>query len=361
MSVTEIRTAQDHATITKGKAGKTAAAPYWVFCDSARDGPDVIIAAMEAAGLTIGSTLRYADTRDPYLFLSEITPTRVPGQDTTWRVVCKWTEADSQEPRTQDGPSGPTNDPLDWYYELAQTMEAVQVPVVRAWNVDPYRGEEAGLVRPANTLGPVQNSAGVVYDPPLTTEAYETVYRISGVLDHYFAGYTEGFANFINQRRVRFSDHLTVPYSILSPRFERWTLKTSSATSTYFRQNGEAYWRYAFEIRYRQREGDDGAGSPLYPWDGWLEYVLDRGYSRWAGLGADDGFGGTISSDDIKDGVAPIAPIRGPLGDRSPEPVLLDGSGRALEDGVDPVYFRYRVNPETDYALMPLQIFELDL
>lgn len=361
MSVTLIKTAQSHCSIVPSKTGRTAQAPYWVFCDSARDGADVVIAAMEAAGLGIGTTLRYGDTRDDYLFCAEMTPNRVPGQAMTWSVVNKYAEASSTEPRTQDGPNGPSNDPLEWYYDISQTMEAVQVPVWRAWNIDAYTGTPTGITRPAGTLGPVQNSAGLVYDPPLTTEAYETVYRISGVLDTYVAGYTEGFANHINQRRVVFSDALCLEYSIFSERFDVYTLKVSSAMASYFRQNGDAYWRYAYEVRYRQRAGDDGSGNPLYLWDGWLEYVLDRGLSRWAGDGADDGLGGTISGTDIEDGMAPVAAIRGPLGDRAVELVLLDGHGAPLADGEDPVNFRYRVNPQKDFSLMPLGIFELDL
>jgi hypothetical protein len=222
--------------------------------------------------------------------------------------------------------------------------------------VTAFDGAPSGIVRAAGSLGPVVNSAGVVFDPPLMVDAYETVFRISGVRQDYWLGYTDGFANHINNRSLMWSDAFRVTYSMADDVFETWTLKVSVAAASFFRQGDQSYWRYNYEIRYREREGIGPDLYPAKPWDGWLAIVIDRGYSRWAGPGADDGFGGSISANDIEDGMAPLAAIRGPMGERLPEPALLDGKGVPLGDGFEPVELKYRVNPEAELSGIPLNI-----
>jgi hypothetical protein len=139
--------------------------------------------------------------------------------------------------------------------------------------------------------------------------------------------------------------------------FEPFTVKCTGAGATFFRQKNENYWRYTYEFRMRAR------ATATNPLDGWLETVLDRGLTRWAGKGADDGFGGSFSlaGTDHEDGMAHAATIRGPLGDRVPELVLLDGHGSPLASdaaaAAEGIYFRWRVNPIEDLRAIPLKIF----
>ena len=156
---------------------------------------------------------------------------------------------------------------------------------------------------------------------------------------------------------MTYADKFKDDYTILTQLFEPFTLKCTGAGASYFRQNGENYWRYTYEFRHRAR------ATETNPLDGWLETVLDRGLTRVAGKGDDDGFGGSFSmaGDDHEDGMAHSAAIRGPLGDRIGELVLLDGHGAPLVPGSgddEGVYFRWRVNPLADFRALPLPIFD---
>lgn len=359
MSVTAIDEAQEHAQVVKDKAGTRYTCPYHVRVSSARDGGDVIIAYMESIGRGIGSTLRYADQVNSFAFCESIAPVRKSRSTTEWTVTLQYAPSEEDEQQQQPNPSGqPTDQPLDWRWDIESGSQLVQVPAWRAWNVDafPLGGAGDGYERPADTLGPVVNSAGVVLDPPLMMNVVEHYFRLSGVVDLYALGWIDPYAGAINEYNLRWHPQVAANYSISQNLFEPYTLKCTGATASYFRQNGENYWRYTYEFRFRARE------SETNPFDGWLESVLDRGTTRWAGLGGPDGLGGTTSSTDFEAGMADMAAVRGPMGDRIGEPVLLDGHGKPLRRGdegdSEGVYFRWRVNKFADFRALPLQLFD---
>lgn len=358
MAVISATAAQEHATVSKTRDGGTKyTCPYHVRTDSARDGGDVIVAYFEALGYGLGASLRYADMVDDFAFCDTIAPVRQSRSRTDWLCTLSYSPTDeSKEEQHEDEDGNLTEDPLEWRYEISSSTATVQVPVWKAWNIDPFpvAGSTGGYVRGVNTLGPVVNSAGIVLDPPLMKAMPEMVLQVSGNVDRYLRPWVLDYVDAINDTDLKFHPDLVSKYDVEDSLFEPYTVKCSAAGAQYHRQNDTNYWRYSYEFRFRNRASAD------QPVDGWLVSVLDRGLTRSAGPGEDDGFGGSFSqSDDHETGMTHKEPIRGPLGGRVGELVLLDGAGQPLTSSDEDVgvYFRWRVNHFEHFAAIPLKIF----
>ena len=256
-------------------------------------------------------------------------------------------------------PGEPVEDPLDWRYEISSGTQYFQVPVYKAWNMDamPVGGAGAGYNRPLNTLGPVHNSAGIVYDPPLIREVPEMVLRVSGNALQYWAALLQVTGGTINQFEIQWSERLRTKYGFVAQFFQPCCVLCNSATADYQLQGEYKFWRYTFEFRLRQ------PADTINPQDGFLESILDRGLTRLANAGAPDGRGGTYSAGDLKAGMAEATAVRDIEDRRVPEIVLLDGHGQPLQGSdtlaATPVYFRWRVHPYGvfTYPFLPLDIF----
>jgi hypothetical protein len=358
--------AKEHATLTSTAGGRREwSAPYILTSDNPRDDGQACVDFMDTIGRGLSDTFRYADREDSTVWCKKVTPTRIPNSVLHWQVVCEYSPLEPKE-SSEDEDGNPTDDPMNFRYDISTGIQYFQVPVYQAWNMDqmPKDGTAPGYIRALESLGPVHNSAGVVYDPPLLRELPESVLRISGNAlyydDQYF--YLPGT---INEFTLRWSQNLA-QYGFLFTEMKPCCVLCAGVSADYQRQNGLAYWRYTFEWRIRQRtDATDGSVyGGINPQDGFLETILDRGISRIANAGAPDGKGGTITMADIEVGMAEATPIRDWQGDRVPELVLLDGHGRPLQgsrtDQAPPVYFRWRVHPYGvfTYPFVPLKIFK---
>jgi hypothetical protein len=358
MAAIECIEAQAHATLTVGLKGRHEwSCPYIITMEYANDDAMECVLHLESIGRGILSNLAYGTTYDNTVVCKQISPTRRPQSAKVWDVVCTYSPPESADGTDEDGK--PTDDPFAWRSFISCVMAYFQTPVWKAWNVDalPEGGTGAGYKRPADTLGPVINSAGMVYDPPLMRETPEAVVRISGNYHQYWqSGNITKKVGRINKWPLYWHASMA-KYGFGYDKHEPYCVLCSAAGADYRYENNLAFWRYTYEFRIRQRADDTN------PQDGFLETILDRGLTRLANAGAPDGAGSTVSGASIKIGMAEAAGIRDWQGGRIGELVMLDGHGQPLQGSdtntAPPVYFRWRVHPYGDfyYPSIPLKIF----
>lgn len=364
MAVIEITEAAPHASYVASKDAHRWSCPYNVTTDSDRDGPKEIVRYMtDQARRGLGSAMVYADEEDPFAFCQSIAPTRKANSLREWSVQLEYASNPSQDPdkpKWLDDNGQPTGDPLAWRGDLRIGEAYVQAPVWKAWNVDPFPHPDAtgGVYsRPADTLGPVVNSAGMVLDPPLLNEVTEVILSYASNVDTFKQEYIDECVNHINGSKLRLGLYLAKRFNMEQLQYEAYCIKCTAGEAVFASavDDGELkeYWRVAYEFRLRQRE------SETYPFDGWLESVLDRGYSRGLGAGDPDGYGGTVSAGDLKEGEAKATPIRGHDGLPVSEMVLLNGGGQPAEGTFAQrgMYMRWRKHPVTDFSKLAHLIF----
>ena len=359
MSIIAWREAKEHATLTATLGGRRVwSAPYILTSDNPRDDAKTCVDFMDTIGRGLRATFRYGDREDAFSWCKEVSPSRIPGSAHHWAVTCSYSPAEEQPPQERPDEDGqPTDNPMDWRYEISSGTQFYQVPVWKAWNVDamPVGGTGAGYKRGANTLGPVHNSAGVVYDPPLMREVPETVIRISGNLLEFWAAILQVNAGTINPFALSWSNRMKESYGFHEQSFQPHCVLCSSVTTDYRSENGIRYWRYTFEFRLRT------PADSVNPQDGFLETLLDRGFTRLANVDAPDLTGDVYYAGDFKEGMAQGEAVRGVDGQRVPEMMLLNGHGQPLTASdtftAPPVYFRWRIHPYAEFKGLPLDIF----
>jgi hypothetical protein len=352
---------QEHAQLVAHHNGrKEYQCPYKVTTTRADDDAEDIVEYFDDLGRGLGRTLRYGKRTDASVICTSIAPTRIPQSDRHWNVILTYQPPENDEEPGTDPEGNPTLDPLDRRWQITTGTRNHQVTAWRAWNIDamPIDGGDSGYQRPLWTLGPVCNSVGTPFDPPLTKSTTETILRITAPMPSFYALYLNHWTNKINSHNHRWSNYLVRYYGFEQQGFERWTVRCESAGANARWFQGMIYYEYSYEFAFRDR------ANALNPQDGWLESVLDRGLARRAAPGDPDGEGGTISQDGWKAGMAVAAAIRDTEGDPVPELVLLDGSGQPLGEAAasaEGVFIRWRLDPETSFttaAGFPLDIFE---
>jgi hypothetical protein len=353
MTIIDWKEAAPHATLVATLGGhRVWTCPYVLTTDNPRDDPKTCVDFMDTIGRGLRTTLRYGDREDSTVWCKSLAPTRMPGSAVHWQVIATY------EPSSLT--SKDSDDPLDWRWDISVTSAPVQVAVEKAWNVDPFPlgGAGLGIKRAVDTLGPVHNSAGTVYDPPLMRDITELVLRVTGNLATYSSSVQLAFVNCINDAPIQWSPVMVAKYGFEPATFDQYCVLCSGMSADFMHDASGDYWQHTFEFRLRTRASD---GHFQNPQDGFLETVLDRGIARSAKAGDPDGDGGTISALDIEDGMAEAEAIRDSKGGRVPELVLLNGHGQPLQGGdvnvYPPVYFRWRVHPYAYFPALPLPIW----
>jgi hypothetical protein len=350
--------AKEHASLVASRLGKREwTAPYILEHDDPRAGAQECVDFMDSIGRGLSSGYRYGDWQDPLKLCKQMSVSRIPGSAVHWQLISTYSDLEPRDGEDEDG--NPSDNPIDWRYEISTGTQYYQVPVYKAWNMDvmPLGGSGGGYKRPVETLGPVHNSAGTVYDPPLTRDIAETVLRISGNALEYVEAVLQYTVGTINQFELHWSDRLTERYGFKVQYFRPCCVLCSSAGVDYRVDNDIRYWRYTFEFRMRR------PADALNPQDGFLETILDRGLNRLAMAGGPDGHGGTYSALDFHAGMPDVVAVRDVEDRRIPEMVMLDGHGQPLRGSdtleAEPVYFRWRVHPYGvfQYPFLPLDIY----
>lgn len=363
MAITDWKEAAANATLVASRLGRREwTAPYILTSDNPRDDGQVCVDFMDTIGCGLSMPFRYADREDYGSFCKQITPVRMANSTTQWLVTCSYSpwEGDGQDEDKETLAGDPAESPLDWRWDISTADASFQVPVEKAWNEDefppPDDGLSGGYIRPKGRIGPVHNSAGIVYDPPLMRDITELVVRVTGNLQEWDSSVALAFRNHINNTPIKWSSTLTTYYGFRAAAFAQHCVLCSGHTATYRRSNDISYWSQTWEFRLRTPADD------INPQDGFLETVLDQGYTRLAGIGDPDGRGGTFTSGDLKDGMGIGAAIRDMDGERTHERVCLNGHGQPLQSSSTwtqpPVYFRWRIHPTAYFPGVPLDIFD---
>lgn len=168
----------------------------------------------------------------------------------------------------------------------------------------------------------VRNSAGVIYSPP---QMYDDDILLATITKNMASppAYILNYRNVINSDSVRI-DGLTFPAYTLKcapPRISGWIKEGQFPR---FRQ-------VSLLIQYKE--------------EGWDFDIQDKGFETAVILARDDGRG-TAFTKRVK--------ITDRHGAWIKEPALLNGEGKLLKDGQDPVYFKWRKYREMPFSLLPL-------
>lgn len=340
--------------------------PYIVTMSSLGDGPQRVADYLESENIYLGQPYRCGDDRDDFALCDGITPKKIAksqkmtssGPIVQWNVdVTYGPMEEDDKPQTVSGEF--TDDPEQWRWQMSQGYSAWQEPCWKATNVDSFPHRDSvdppagAYTRLGGTEGPVVNSAGIVLDPTLMRDYYDRVWQITCFSLECDSDISDTYMGAINKDVIRYHDNLPRYYGLKQPAFGwlPYVVKCANASATNriytlgrLRLN---YWEWSFEFRFRTQGR------------GWLEEVLDRGTTARAASGMDDGTGGQMGSEY---GCTPARPITDAHNRRVSELVLLDGAGRAMEEGDDKegdgYYFGWRKDPLQKFSDIPFKFFK---
>jgi hypothetical protein len=168
---------------------------------------------------------------------------------------------------------------------------------------------------------PVMNSAGVLYNPPPVADdsrLMATIQKNMASTPAFILNYQDA----INSDAVKIDG---IP-------FPKFTLKSAVRVSRWIQEGKYRYRQVTLLIQYRE--------------EGWDFEIQDKGYEELS-----------RSLAPAVAGFVPVAALK-KITDRNgafiKEPYLLDGKGKVLQPGKDPVYFVYRKYKELPFSRLPL-------
>lgn len=325
MPVVNVHRAWSKDAGSRSTDGTRVVDSYTVLVD---DPTDTQFSVMGAAGLP---QYGQAHPDDPYMRVASLNPRRVGPH--LWEVLVNYLSL-SIDP-----------DDANPLLEVA----------TREW-----RG--AGSVEPVERdadANEVTNSSQEPFDPALTKEVDDLVLiieRNQAVFDPRLV---------INYYNVVNSDYFFVPagQALIKPITARQVGDPSV-------ENGFLYWRVRFEIHFRRdpdlllaggstpdQIGPGGGSSRGGASKAWWRRVLDAGTRERVGTRDQlDADGQPVLDPDTNQPVQvpDYRPITGGNGEQITTPVLLDGAGRMLADGADPVYLLFRWFPSRAFGPLNL-------
>lgn len=326
MSVVSAKQIHDSTNGTFTKRARSQSVVYRVQTDDPQDGPNTVVSSSSLPSL--GSYYSFGGESDTVSRLTRKVARRTSNR-LVWTVECQY-----ETPGSKSGsPSGKqrydengeeVENPLDEFRRVSVRSTKLTLPV-----------EEAELLsagfpgRAQNTFGPVTNSAGQPFNPPLTQEVPITVITLTDNREEWPEALAEA------EGKVN-SDFFSIIRKGYAPLFVPHDCMCDSVSGSLMFEAGVFFWEVEIVILY----------NPLK----WRTQVLDRGFLHNAEEGDPDGEGGTVTEGDILAGAAPLRGAADNFGVPYSEPILLDGQGNALERGAEPVFLEYRVYEETPFT-----------
>lgn len=189
-------------------------------------------------------------------------------------------------------PSNPLLMPATWRFTFTKTTE----PATKWYAID-----KDGVL--SNKLTAILNSSGLPFDPPLNIEKARPVIRVTKNVPFVTADMLMQFEDAINDRQWG--------------RVPKWCAKIDGVESGNKRENGVAFVELTLDIALKR--------------DTWMPKILDAGFYEKTQRTED----GTPPKQVIKH-----TKIRDPFGHEATEPQPLDGNGKKLKFGEDPVFLR---------------------
>lgn len=300
-----------------------------------------------------GETYTYSDGAfkdfDPTAVLVKINTPRRAGSDklkNKWIVQCEYEFDQSQRPEYQGVKVEPFfqqgSEPipktkfLGVFQDIGGTLQPVDIPA----------GQETFTV---GNHYPISNSAGVPILPAPERDKTLPSYRVKWYTRRSDFYYTP-FLNTFNESAFRL---LGTAITSLSPiqietniKFDRvFPAKTMRLANVQFSEAvfyGYTWYEVALEFIEESQ----------------VIYELDRGFTARAKVGDSDGRGGTYSIGDFPDGSSGQRDILDPDGNPVPEPVLLNGRGKPLDEALkyNARYMGFEKYPVSDFSQLPIGV-----
>jgi hypothetical protein len=315
-------------------------AAWMVVVTDPKDGPKIVTDAVKE---WLGKPWTgFSNDVDSTARCESLTPSRVPDTRLVWLVKGTWKTEDPGDNNSGDG-GGIEFDPTKWRDEVEVGSAKVTVPVDKATILT----DLPKIRRPKNSVGPVVNAAGDVFDPPIEKEESHQIIRITKYEGGFPSSLAATYDNAIN------ADGFTISKPGLQMDIKRYTAKMEPITGSlnwHEWKDGKQfmYWKNVYELHIKRA--------------GWRVEVVNRGRNRRAGPGdpngqADDDSAKFISPGEIaqkKKFRPPLAKIKDdddfPVGN-----VLLDLDGNPLQYyEKDATYIMYGLYFEVPFNLLNL-------
>jgi hypothetical protein len=290
---------------------RTYSRVFDVVTDNPGDGPDT-------AGTIPGIAHGDSHPEDATAFCVSIDPQQTDSP-VMWRVTFGYDSHPDMPEVLQPDPGGgdpptpltpaevaeaaanPLSRPIRWKVPFQQT----QVPARRGRLVDPDTGD-------VGELGPITDSALLPFDPPVMIEVSRPI--VTAVVNT---------ATFSLAEAALLQDCTNSDtWQGMAPR----TLRCVGLEAEAMQENGYSFWQRTYSLAVN--------------WDTWDVRILDAGYQERI-PGFESPGGGSVPDR--------WAPIKSDHGD-SAGPYPLDGNGRLLTPGDEPVERRYRVFREQSFS-----------
>ena len=158
----------------------------------------------------------------------------------------------------------------------------------------------------------IVNSAGEAFDPPLTRPSNDKRITI-----------TRNRANYTIAEFLDYKDRIN---SAVWEGLAAGTVRYVGESAVTVQEGEVSYWRVTHELLLRP--------------DGWTRKILDQGFRETAGTDSDNKPKYTV--------------IKDTAGTPVSQPVLLNGSGKKLVSGADPVILEFELNAAADFNALQL-------
>lgn len=264
--------------------------------------PDAAQAAIQAviADPTLGSDIGDAHPLNPYVFVDELTA-EAAGSRLVWRVTGTYRRSVAVES---------AGNPLEEPTQISWSSNTYIEPVVK------------------NIVGTaVTNSAGEKFDPPLTQERVTLIATITYNSESFDPGLPIQYQNKIN-RTETIVGTLSVPARMAK------IIEISAVAETF---EDIAYFKVSIKVEINPKISKDSEDNVVA--QGWDREVLDQGLKELI-LGDPDELVSISLDDDTQ----------------VTEPVGLNGAGRRLAAGLDPVFLVYFTYELADFTPLNLEV-----
>ena len=313
------------------QSGMKYTAVYRVTVDNINDGPAVVLYARNLPAM--GSTYSVGKDHDNGAVAKTGSAARVRGSPYLWDVTVGWS---SIEPgKRRDAYIHPVYTPA----QMSITNQSREVPVEFAY----YAGGYSYKPYKDGTLNVVASSAGEPFDPGLTKKVSDVLVRKS-FNTFYFPTQDYSAIDHINSQPIVIRGP-----GYMSLRVARHAAYLDAINGTInYPDKGLPYWSVEYQISVRLGDSS-GASAAARTWD---DMVLDRGVKCIASPGDPDGLGGEVPE------LPPDKVFTRPFYDKDQRPIttpiLMDGKGKALQQGKSPVFGTWQKYPHTNFSSLQM-------
>lgn len=303
---------------------------YLVKCDDPGDTPDVVLRHfLRSRSLPwIGRPYKFGNGFDRLSVCRNIDVRMVDNSgghfvaDARFESLVQEEEEDDKEQK----------DPFRWHdeIEVSYTQQAVAVEKAKFLGFtgvsNPYMPIKKEL--------PLTNSALVPLDPPLEKELDIKVIRITKVVRNYDDQIADRFNGTINSDQVVINKP-AYGFRTTIPSFNG---RMKVIGGSFQIENGIKFWRQTIEVHVTP--------NPL----GWTSEVLDVGFDELYRSGDTLPGGGAVNATTTNNRGYLYNKILGRDGTPVTSPMLLNGKGKQLTPGAQPVYGRWSIYKEVSWA-----------